>query len=96
MTQERSSRRMPSPTAQSPLRDASDANSVPRQLRRRRDAARRYPPLPCGCDADPALCRCTWPPLSEKIDVLQALWCRGGDDRLFAARLYELTDGYAA
>jgi len=29
-------------------------------------------------------------------DVLQALWRRGGDDSLFAAGLYELTDGYAA
>lgn len=34
------------------------------QLRRRREAARRVPPLACGCP-DPWPCRCTEPPLSE-------------------------------
>lgn len=34
------------------------------QLRRRREAARRVPPLACGCP-DPWPCRCTEPPFTE-------------------------------
>jgi hypothetical protein len=35
-------------------------------LRRRRQAALRLPPVDCGC-VDPWLCRCSRPPLSEKM-----------------------------
>lgn len=35
------------------------------QLQRRREAARRLPPLDCGC-RDPWPCRCTEPPLSDR------------------------------
>jgi hypothetical protein len=35
------------------------------ELRRRRAAALRLPPLDCGC-VDPWLCRCDRPPLSER------------------------------
>lgn len=35
------------------------------QLRRRRAAVQRTPPLDCGCP-DPWPCRCTEPPLSER------------------------------
>lgn len=36
------------------------------QLGRRRSAAKRLVPLECGC-SDPHPCRCTEPPLSEKM-----------------------------
>ena len=42
-------------------RAAQDRGS---QLTRRRLAAKRLPPLDCGC-RDPWPCRCTQPPLSE-------------------------------
>jgi hypothetical protein len=41
-------------------------NAIPRQLRRRRAASWRLPPLDCGC-RDPWPCRCTEPPLSAKM-----------------------------
>lgn len=36
------------------------------QLRRRRDASQRVAPLDCGCP-DPWPCRCSEPPLSERM-----------------------------
>ena len=36
-------------------------------LHRRRKASRRMVPLDCGCGPDPLSCRCTQPPLSEKM-----------------------------
>jgi hypothetical protein len=87
------------------------------QLRRRRLAARRLPPLDCGCP-DPWPCRCTLPPLTGhrvdsgrdaalhvlagghvpllEIEVLQALWRRGGTDRELAELLHQLTRGEVA
>ena len=82
------------------------------RLHRRRTASWRMPPLDCGC-RDPWPCRCSDPPLSERmvdagraaalhilaagrvplleLEVLQALWRRGGDDRALAHALFELT-----
>lgn len=37
------------------------------QARRRREAARRLPPLDCGCSRDPWTCRCTEPPLTDRV-----------------------------
>ncbi|MDF3342102.1 hypothetical protein P3H80_32095 [Mycolicibacterium septicum] len=84
-------------------------------LHRRFAAASRLEPLDCGCVPDPWLCRCTVPPLSDKmidagrdaalhvlesgrvplleIEVLQALWRRGGADRELAELLHKLTGG---
>ncbi|WP_137147143.1 hypothetical protein [Mycolicibacterium sp. CR10] len=78
--------------------------------KRRHDAARRLPPLDCGCGPDPWLCRCTQPPLSAHaldgwadaarhlmvhgktpllpIEVLRALYRRGGDDQALALKLH--------
>ncbi|WP_225594257.1 hypothetical protein [Mycolicibacterium fortuitum] len=83
--------------------------------RRRFAAACRIEPLDCGCGPDPWLCRCTEPPLSDRmidagrdaalhllecgrvplleIEVLQALWRRGGADRELAELLQKLTGG---
>lgn len=85
--------------------------------KRRRRAARRVVPLDCGCP-DPFPCRCSEPPLSDKmidagrdgalhlltdgyvpllkIEVLQALYRRGGEDRELAELLHTLTDGALA
>lgn len=85
--------------------------------KRRQHAARRFSPLDCGCP-DPWPCRCSLPPLSDKmidagrdaalhvlalgqvplleVEVLQALWRRGGEDRELAELLYTLTDGAIA
>jgi hypothetical protein len=82
-------------------------------LRRRRAASRRVPPLDCGCP-DP-WCRCSEPPLSERMidagrdaalhlldagnvpilefEVLQALWRRGGADRVLAEQLHQASGG---
>ena len=80
------------------------------QLQRRQEAARRLPPLDCGCH-DPWPCRCTEPPISDRVidgwadaaryvletscktpivplEVLRALWRRGGEDRTLAEDLY--------
>jgi hypothetical protein len=88
-------------------------------LRRRRSASWRLPPLDCRRrTADPWLCRCNRPRLSEKmitagadaarhlisvgcvplleLDVLRALYRRGGNDRQLARELYELAGGDAA
>lgn len=87
------------------------------QLARRRDAARRLAPLDCGC-RDGWPCRCTLPPLSDKmidagrdaalhilesgrvplleIEILQALWRRGGTERQLATMLFEATGGQVA
>lgn len=86
-------------------------------LTRRRKAAQRLVPLDCGCP-DPWPCRCTDPPLSNRmidagrdaathildgghvplleIEVLRALWRRGGADRALAERLHELGGGVLA
>jgi hypothetical protein len=83
-------------------------------MKRRSAAARRMLSLDCGC-RDPWPCRCSDPPLSErmidagrdaalhlldignvpmvKIEVLQALWRRGGEDRELAELLHHLADG---
>jgi hypothetical protein len=83
------------------------------QMKRRRAASRRLVSLDCGCGGDPWTCRCTNPPLSEKmidagrdaalhvldgghvplleIEVLQALWRRGGSDRALAVQLHEMS-----
>ena len=37
------------------------------QLRRRRHASWRLPSLDCGCGPDPLSCRCTDPPLTERM-----------------------------
>jgi hypothetical protein len=90
-----------------PPRPCLDVQSL---VSRRRDAARRLPPLDCGC-RDPWPCRCTEPPLSERaidgyrdaarhiiehgqtplvpIEVLRALYRRGGSDRQLAKELHE-------
>ena len=74
-------------------------------------------PLHCGC-RDPWPCRCTEPPLSDRmidagreaalhildtgkvplleLEVLRALWRRGGDDRRLAEELHEMTGGQVA
>lgn len=86
-------------------------------MKRRRAAARRLMPLDCGCP-DPWPCRCSLPPLSDKmidagrdaalhilesgrvpllaIEVLQALWRRGGPDRVLAEQLHAACDGEVA
>lgn len=85
-------------------------------LHRRRRASLRSVPLACGC-RDPWPCRCSRPPLSQKmidagrdaarhlleagqvplleLEVLRALYRRGGNDRVLAAELYELVGGSA-
>lgn len=87
--------------------------------KRRKAAARRMPAysLDCGCP-DPWPCRCSMPPLSDKlvdagrdaalhvlandqvpllgVEVLQALWRRGGEDRELAEHLHTLTGGALA
>ena len=90
----------------------SDQHSGVAAWKRRHAAARRVPPLYCGCP-DPWPCRCSDPPLSDKmidagreaalhvleigqvplleIEVLQALWRRGGDDRQLAEQLHQLS-----
>jgi hypothetical protein len=50
--------------SESTAADTCEHNAVPRQLRRRRAASWRLPPLDCGC-RDPWPCRCSEPPLSE-------------------------------
>lgn len=94
-----------------------DPTCTGRQLRGRRESSRRLVPLDCGC-RDPWPCRCTDPPLSERmidagrdaaqhildtgrvplleIEVLQALWRRGGADRALAEQLHAATGGVAA
>jgi hypothetical protein len=84
------------------------------QLRRRRHASWRLPSLDCGCP-DRWPCRCSEPPLSEKMidagrdaalhllkcntvpllnfEVLQALWRRGGADRVLGELLHEACGG---
>jgi hypothetical protein len=97
--------------------DSRQSNGVA-AWKRRHEAARRVVPLDCGCP-DPWPCRCSDPPLSEKmidagrdaalhileftnrvplleIEVLQALWRRGGDDRVLAELLRDLTRGQVA
>jgi hypothetical protein len=87
--------------------------------KRRHEASCRVVSLDCGCGPDPWLCRCTTPPLSEKmidagrdaalhildrtervplleVEVLQALWRRGGADRELAELLHQLTSGQIA
>lgn len=85
--------------------------------KRRREAARRVVSLDCGCP-DPWPCRCSLPPLSDKmidagraaalhilesgrvplvkIEVLQALWRRGGPDRVLAEQLHAACNGEVA
>jgi hypothetical protein len=48
-----------------PHLDARQSN-LHTSLHRRRVASRRLVPLACGC-ADPWICRCTDPPLSERM-----------------------------
>ena len=98
---------------------ATDCNQHigPAAWKRRHAAARRAVPLDCGCP-DPWPCRCSLPPLTDKmidagrdaalhileankipileIEVLQALWRRGGTDRELAEHLHQLTDGAIA
>jgi len=86
-------------------------------LHRRRSASPRLVPLDCGC-RDPWPCRCSDPPLSERmvdagrdaalhildageiplleIEILQALYRRGGADRALAEQLHALTGGVVA
>jgi hypothetical protein len=86
-------------------------------MKRRRATSRRLVPLDCGC-RDPWPCRCTEPPLSERmidagrdaalhvlntgnvplleIEVLRALYRRGGDDRALAVELHALAGREAA
>lgn len=76
--------------------------------------------LDCGCDtADPRLCRCTQPPLTDHavdgwksaagyildttgqtpllpLEVLRALYRRGGQDRALAEQLHAATGGVVA
>ncbi len=95
----------------SPCNPRSKVEATAAELRARRAAGCRLPPLDCGC-RDPWPCRCTRPPLSERtvdgyraaarhvlrdgntpalpIEVLRALWRRGGADRELADELYEL------
>ncbi|MDT5348319.1 MAG: hypothetical protein QOH91_1606 [Mycobacterium sp.] len=76
------------------------------QMKRRQSESRRHISLDCGC-RDPWTCRCTQPPLSDKmidaggvpllkIEVLQALWRRGGSDRQLAEQLHAATGGEIA
>ncbi len=61
MTYERKSRRLGEPAAPSESTNPADkcqSNALLRQLRGRREAARRLPRLNCGCGPDPWLCRC--------------------------------------
>src|SRR6185295_2185473 len=44
----------------------NDGGDTAAAFRRRRDAARRLPPLDCGC-FDPWLCRCSRPPLNDRM-----------------------------
>jgi hypothetical protein len=117
----------PNDTAQAPRKPGTALRWVPctwaspqaigSQLRRRRAASQRVVPLDCGCP-DPWPCRCSEPPLSDKmvdagreaalhiwdtgrvplleIEVLQALWRRGGSDRDLAEQLYAATAGEIA
>lgn len=85
---------------------------------RRRDAAERLALLDCGC-ADPWVCRCTQPPLTDHqiegwksaaervlgvtgntpllpLEVLRALYRRGGQDRALAEQLHAATGGAVA
>ncbi len=86
-------------------------------LHRRRSASPRLVPLDCGC-RDPWPCRCSDPPLSERmvdagrdaalhvldageipllqIEILQALYRRGGVDRALAEQLHALAGGVVA
>ncbi|MGO9156994.1 hypothetical protein [Mycobacterium sp.] len=86
-------------------------------LHRRRNTSWRVVPLDCGC-RDPWPCRCTQPPLSERmvdagrdaalhildageiplleIEILQALYRRGGTDRALAEQLHALAGGVVA
>jgi hypothetical protein len=97
--------------------DSNQQHSGVAAWNRRHQAARRLPPLDCGCP-DPWPCRCSDPPLTHRqidagrmaaehilrggriplleIEVLQALWRRGGDDRAFAEQLHQLTGGAVA
>ena len=105
-----------SPKSSGPVRQChgDTVGLVGLQLRRRRAASQRMVPLDCGC-IDPWPCRCTEPPLSERmidagreaarhileaghlplleLEVLQALWRRGGDDRALAEQLHAATGG---
>lgn len=117
-TYTRKSRRSGQESAASkPLVMDCDQHSRVAGWRRRQHAARRVMALDCGCP-DPWPCRCSQPPLSDKIidggrdaalhilesgrvpslkiEVLQALWRRGGADREVAQLLHELTDGALA
>jgi len=95
----------------SPYNPRPKVEATAAQLRARRAAGCRLPPLDCGC-RDPWPCRCTRPPLSERtvngyrdaarhvlrdgntpalpLEVLRALWRRGGADRELADELHEL------
>src|SRR4051812_46359880 len=118
MIHERKSRRPGQESAASkPLVMDRDQHSGVAGWKRRQHAARRVAPLDCGC-TDPWPCRCSEPPLSDrmidggrdaalhflesgripllKIEVLQALWRRGGHDRELAGLLHKLTDGQVA
>lgn len=86
-------------------------------LHRRRGASPRLVSLDCGC-RDPWPCRCSDPPLSDRmvaagraaalhildageiplleIEILQALYRRGGADRRLAQQLHQLTGGVIA
>lgn len=86
-------------------------------LVRRRRASDRSVPLDCGC-RDPWPCRCTVPPLSDRmidagrdaarfileagyvplleLEVLRALYRRGGADRALAVEVHHLTGGAVA
>lgn len=115
---ERRSRRPGQDSAASkPLVMDCDQHSGAAGWKRRRRAVRRLVPLNCGCP-DPWPCRCTDPPLSDKmidagrdaalhflaagrvpllkIEVLQGLYRRGGEDRELAELLHTLTDGALA
>jgi hypothetical protein len=115
MRSERRSRRLGQSAAPiSTQPDACQSNNLRAQLRRRRDAARRLIPLDCGC-TDPWPCRCTQPPLSDRmidagrdaalhvldtgqiplleLEVLQALYRRGGMDRALAEMLHAAAGG---
>jgi hypothetical protein len=114
MIYERRSRRPGQDSAASkPVVMDCDHHSGVAGWKRRHRAARRVISLDCGCP-DPWPCRCSEPPLSDKmidagrdgalhlladgyvpllkIEVLQALYRRGGDDRELAELLHTLTD----
>lgn len=98
------------------ITSTSDSSGID-AWKRRHAAARRVPPLDCGC-SDGWTCRCSEPPLSDKridggrdaalhllavgrvplleVEVIRALWRRGGTDRELAELLHRLTDSELA